>query len=519
MRFAFPIAGRPCLAWVVATVGAVFFNTPSQAEQPAQTPRSIKLDQCIELALRQNRELQIERLNPAIAEANLSAGFGYYDPFFIADVRHENASDTGGFDPADFSRDAIYSAKSDTARLGLTGFLPTGLSYSLTGSYANSFGERNGLNFDSYSVVGGITVRQPLLRNFWIDPGRLIIRVNRKLLQITELGVTYLALDVINRVQQAYYELLYAYEHRQVQLELLASRQRTLAGLERQVEQGVLTETGTLPARSQLAAVETLLAASSNAVVLAENNLRILLGEDLRNQSESPLQPVERLWVHADIFNLDESWRRGLAQRPDLLQLRADVERGELDLKFRRNQLFPSLDLVAGYGRRGASTAQLPPPLTPQASADAAFDQWGSGSAPSEMVGVIFSLPLARTSERANYRASRHAKAQAELRLKQKEELVLREISDAVRTARLSFDRVRAAERASAFAAQAVDAEERKLAGGESNIFFVLQYQNDLLTARTAELRAKADYLKAVSQAWFADASLLERRGVSIEIE
>lgn len=68
-------------------------------------------------------------------------------------------------------------------------------------------------------------------------------------------------------------------------------------------------------------------------------------------------------------------------------------------------------------------------------------------------------------------------------------------------------------------AAQALAAEERKVAGGTSTIFFVLQLQNDLLSARAAELRAKADHLQAVAQLRFADGSLLEHRNVSIRVE
>lgn len=462
--------------------------TASSAETPAA--RLITLDQCIELALRQNRELQIERLNPAIARASLSGAFGYYDPSFIADVRHENASDSGGFDPADFSRDAIYTAESDTARIGLTGFLPGGLSYTLNSSYANSFGERNALNFDSYSTVVGLTIRQPLLKNFWIDPGRFMIRIHRRTLEINEHAVVHLASDVVNRLQQSYYELIFAQESQRVRFDLLDARKRTLAGLERQVEQGLLTPTDTLVARAQLAALETILLTATNAVLLTQNALRTLLGEDWRNQPDSLFEPVERLWIHVEEFDLHASWNRGLALRPDLAQLRAELARANISLRFSKNQSLPSLDLVAGYGRRGASTDQLPPPLAARASASQAFDQLASGSAPSDMIGLVFSIPLGRITERANYRASRLAKEQAQLRLQQMEELVLREIADAVHTARLKLQGTRAAESASSLAAQALAAEERKLAGGTSSLFFVLQLQNDALALRDAELRA-----------------------------
>lgn len=500
----------------MALAALMALTAPSASAGPAIRP--VTLDLCLEQALRQNRELQIERLNPAIAHANLAGAFGFFDPLFISDYRREQASDTGGFDPTDFSRDAVYAAESEVLRLGLTGYLPTGLSYAVTGAYANSFGERNLLNFDAHTVAAGVTVRQPLLKNLWIDQGRFLIRANREALRLTEFGVNWLVLDVVNRTQWAYYDLLYAREYLAGQQELRAVRGRLLAGLERQAEQGVLAESGLLPTRMQLATLATALLAATNAVVLAENALKTLLGDDFRTENDTTLLPAERLRVESRTYDLQASWQLGLARRPDLAQLRTDLARGDLAVKFRRNQLFPALDLVAGYGRRGASTAQLPPPLPAAATASEAFDQFGAGTAPNQMVGLVFSLPLSRTADRAAYRASRQLRAQAELRVKQLEELVLRQIADAIQTARLTFDRVQAAAQATDFARQALAAEERQWAGGRSSLFFVLQLQNDLLAARAQELRAKADHLQAVSQLDFSEGSLLDRLAIKLAV-
>ena len=167
----------------------------------AQTPdtpvRQISLRECIETALLRNRALQIERINPEIASLTVSASYGYYDPIFAWRTQRESSTDTGGFDPADFSRDAVYSAESEVSALGLTGFLPSGMSYALGGNYAHSSGTRNFLEFDSYKLGANISVSQPLLKNFWIDAGRAAIRINKKTLKITELGVAYLTMDTI----------------------------------------------------------------------------------------------------------------------------------------------------------------------------------------------------------------------------------------------------------------------------------------------------------------------------------
>jgi len=481
--------------------------------------RSVSLGDCIQAALLNNRELQIERLNPPIARSFLSAAYGYYDPLFLADTRVESAADSGGFDPADFSRDAIYTADSEAARLSLTGFLPSGLSYSLNGVYAHSYGFRNGLNFDSYNLFGGAAVRQPLLKNFWTDQGRMTIRVNKKNLRITELGVVFLTMDVVNRTEQAYYELLLAHEELRVREQLVGTRQQFLNGVQRKIEMGTLTALDEQLAQAQVATAQAGANIARNGLVLAENMIKTLLGDPWTNTADTRLQPADPLLVVPESFNLMESWERGLGHRADLAQMKQDVEKSEIDLKYRRNQLFPALDLVAGYGRKGAGTEQVFPPLSANASLTSAFDQVRDGAAPNEMVGIIFSIPLGRSMERANYRASKQLREQMRLRVKQQEELVMREISDALHTARASLERTSLTRRAREFSESALEAEERKLAGGKSTIFFVLQLQGDLASAKSAELRAQADYNRALSQLAFVEARTLERSRISLELK
>jgi len=63
---------------------AVLFCASGLSEAIAETnslkSRTLGLSECIQIALQQNRDLQIERLNPLIALASLSASRGYYDP-------------------------------------------------------------------------------------------------------------------------------------------------------------------------------------------------------------------------------------------------------------------------------------------------------------------------------------------------------------------------------------------------------------------------------------------------------
>ncbi len=502
----------------VVGAAALCWNGTIQAETNRPILRNLSLSEAIRTALANNRLLQIERINPVVTRMTLSSSYGYYDPILTSQIDRESSTDSGGFDPADFSADAVFSADSEVARNTLIGFLPTGLSYTFAGDYAHSSGTRNFLNFDSYKLMANVFLRQPLLKNAWIDLGRFTIRINKSNLKISEHGVRFVAMDVVNQVRQSYFDLALAWENVRIQQDLLNARETFLSGVRRQIEVGTYTVLEEKLAQSQHATVTRTLIAASNLVSLAGNNLKTLLGWTATNWTEEFLSPTDSTLLVAQNLDLVSSWQRGLTRRPDLAQLVQGVESANINVRFRRNQLFPSLDIIGGYGRRGASALQTFPPDPATASFSDAFDQLTRGDAPSDFVGVVLSFPLSRTAERANYRASKAVKDQAQLRVKEKEELVMREVSDAIQSARFSYDRVQAARLASRYAEEALQVEEQKLAGGKSSIFIVLQLQTDLATARLAEAQAKADYNKAVSLLRFAEGTILDENRIDLDL-
>ena len=505
--------------WLAAAVFALSIANQSSQAQGVLREEFITLPEAIDKALVNNRQLQIERINPELARLTLRAAYGFYDPIFTTQARSETSKDTGGFDPANFSADAVFEADSEVVSVGLLGFLPTGLTYTLGGNYAHSTGTRNFLNFDSYKTTAGITLSQPLLRDFWIDQPRWLIQVNKRNLKISELGVLFVAMTVINATQQGYYDLLFAWENMRVYQNLVRTRETFLQGIQRQVEFGTVTVLEERLARSELASTQTELVNASNLVALASNNLKTFMGVSADQWRDQALTPAGYLLTVPELLDMAASWREGLRHRPDLHQLAINLESAALTVKYRRNQLFPALNVIGSYGLQGADAIQAFPPDDPQASRSRAFQQLEEQTAPNTMVGVLFSIPLTSTAERATYKMSKELKEQAQLLLKQKEELILREIADAVNMARFSFERAESAREAAHYAAEALSAEEQKLRGGSGSFFLVLEAQSDLARARIAELAAKRDYNKAISQLHFTEGSLLEKHGLEFEFE
>jgi outer membrane protein TolC len=78
---------------------------------------------------------------------------------------------------------------------------------------------------------------------------------------------------------------------------------------------------------------------------------------------------------------------------------------------------------------------------------------------------------------------------------------------------------VNAARKAKEFADEALRAEEEKLQGGKSSIIFVLNLQADLANARAAEVLAKRDYNRAISQLRFAEGTILDEHRIVFDFE
>ena len=99
------------------------------------------------------------------------------------------------------------------------------------------------------------------------------------------------------------------------------------------------------------------LARDKSEFELAENQLRDVLGLPIDMkigiaQREIPFEPVG--------IELEDWIRSAIANRPEILEIRTELEKSDLDIRVRQNDVLPSLDLVGSYARTqtGASTSK-----------------------------------------------------------------------------------------------------------------------------------------------------------------
>jgi outer membrane protein len=496
------------------------FCVVSPAAEPSR--RFLTLRECVDLALTHSLDLQIEHLTLESAQFGLNASYGAYDPTFSFQIRRDYVATPSDFDPKKNSLDYPYELTTDSVNPSLSGRLPYGLSYNLSGIaserdtvsdfrsnpslsniYAGGFRYTN-----NYYADGGLSLQQHLLKDFWTDQYRAQIQIKRKDLKMSQEALRFQVMRTVLAVELAYYDLVAARENVRVQDQAVDLRQQLLGETKRRVDVGDLPPLDAEQAQTQLQNTLTLQTSAQDILLSRQNTLKSLLTDDFRSWLDVDLEPAEPLVALPVTINKSESLQNALRNRPDLAQARIAVERDDVQVKFRYNQLFPNLDLLGRYGGVGIQ------PDGSTAVSDALHFR-----NPQYYYGVVVSFPLSNTGERNNYRASKALKRIAELQLKKAEQDVLVQVTDFANRVKTHFSQVDSTRQARIYAESALSAEVKKLQNGLSTSFFVLQLQETLTAARTTEIQALADYNKIQAQLAFAEGTTLDKHHLSVGVK
>lgn len=504
-----------CLVPLLLAVAAGT-SVGAESSPATSTPRALSLQDCVEMALRNNLELRIERYNPQIALWNLNAARGGYDPVARGGAEHDNRTQGARIDELGRLVPS-YSSLQNNYNGGVGGLLPWGMTYDFAANVSPQTGERvifNPVNSNYFklpleSSFGDVRMRitQPLLKNFLIDGTRLNISTAKLRLQSSEQGLRQRIMAVITTVETAYYDLLYARQAVAVQEQALALTRRLVQENQKKLEVGSIAKLDLTQAEAQAASTEADLLIAQRNLAIQMNALKKLLSDNFASWATVPLEPIGQLTAERQFFNLQESWNRGLTLRPDLQQAKLEVERSGIQVKYDKNQLLPQLDLVGSYGLTGTGV-----------QTGGALDQLTSRDQPYWAVGGQITFPIGNRSARNRYAASRAVADQSLLALKRLEQDIMVQIDDAVKQAQSSYDRVLATRKAVEYSKEAFDGEQKKLDNGASTAFQVLRLQRDLTSAQSDEIRALAEYQKALALLAQFEGSTLERRGVDLAI-
>jgi HAE1 family hydrophobic/amphiphilic exporter-1 len=499
---------------------------------------SLTLAEAVILALNNNNDIDIARIDTIFAEYNLKAARGVYDPVFSSDLFYENrvipVSNILAGGP-----DGSVNEREYTANLRLSGATPAG-----GGSYQLDFFVSR-LTTDNqfvalipqYPSSLTLTYVQPLWRGLRFDDNRRRIEVAKKNLTLTDAQFRQRIIEIVTQVEQAYWDLVFALRELSVQTSAVEQARRQRESNRRLEQEGLLASIDIVAAETQVATFEQNVYIAMEAVSTAENKLKTLMLPDRASPLWArALLPTTPVSIAPPRVSLGEAIRSALINRPELQQLQVSAEINEINTRFYRDQTHPQIDfytILKGAGLAGTPTptvlnpisenqtelqtrvnelsllAGLPPLPPPDV---AIFPPLLIGGLPRSLgnlftfqfptyrVGLRISLPLFNRTAEAQLGRSLAEASRITNQREQLEQNIEAEVRNALQSVRSNEARVAAAAVARSTASQQYESEQRRFQAGLSTTFLVLQRQTDLLSASSRELQAQTALNKSISE-------------------
>ena len=495
-------------------------------------PQAMSLRDALERALSNNKDIEITRQNVRIAEFDLTASRGVYEPRLSSQNFYERATSPNlnffsqAFGGAQARQETITTS-SLVNNLRFEGLVPKfGGNYRVDFNNArttsNAFGT---LLNPSYNSNVSFNFTQPILRGRSFDQQRRQIEIAKKNLSLTDAQFRQRTIEIIAQVQRAYWDLTFALKNLQVQRDAVRDAKAQLEHNRRLVEEGLVAPVDVLQVETQVANFEQTVYEALNTVSVAENNFKNLIVQNQTDELWSKsIVPTDTVNNDVPIVSLPDALTAALANRPELESNNVAQEINELDRRFYREQTKPQVDLIATYttsGIAGIANEDIrinnQPVTVPDNLQGGYFSSLGNLAAnryPTFRVGVAINLPLKNQTAKAQLGRSLVEGERLGTQRTQLEQLIQVDVRNSLQLLRTAQARLRSAAIARENSERQYESEQRKLDNGQSTVYLVLERQTQLATARGAELRAQTELNKAAAEVQRATGNSLRANNV-----
>lgn len=487
---------------------------PSQERVGVDSSNQLTLTvaEAVKLALENNNDIDVSRMNLRIAEFALKAARGGYDPSLISENFYENrstptASVIGG------ARNGLVTLKTMSSTVGVGGLSGIGggkYNFGFSNSKTNTSNSNATLN-PQYPTLLSFSYTQPLLRGRTLDQTKRGLTIAKKNVELSDSQFKQRTAETVAQVEQAYWDLVYALRNLQVQTEAVKQARLQMESNERLVQKGVLAPIENVAANAQVKTIEQNVYTAQALVTAAENNLKSLIlpdrGSDVWGKVILPVSPTDAV---VPKMALQEAIEAAFKNRPEMDQLETTADINKVNEKFFRDQTRPQVDFTSSYSAQGLaggltsasinpSTGLLRVPEQFVGGYNKSLDNLFSNDYPTYRFGLTVSLPFGNRTARANLgivlaegNIIRNNRAQVE-------QEIGAEVRNALQNLRSAEARLQAATASRQLAEQLYESEQRQFRNGTTTVFLVFQRQNELIAAKGRELQAQTDLNKSVS--------------------
>ena len=482
----------------------------------------LSLKDAIIRTLSNNISIQVESFNNKIKKESVAESLSEFDATLGLEL--STGRKTQQLASA-FSSPNRMENDNDNWDLSLSQKLITGANYQFdfTNNRNKTNSETAGLN-PSYRSEFQLSLTQPLLKNFGIDLNKSNVHIANNKVDISENEFKTKVIAVVSEIENTYWDFVFSLKDLEVKQKSLERAKDLQRLVKSQVLVGTLAPIETLQAESEVASREEFLLTAQDAIEDNQDKLKNILNiEFLSSEGLRPIYPSTPANIIIEEIDIKESMKMALANRPDYLGKKKDLENKDILVKYQENQIYPSVDLVGSMGLNGLSGEAITITSGTFQGTSAFGGSYGNSLTDSLStnyydweIGVKFSYPLGNRAAKSKLSTSRLEKAQLILDIKDLEREIILDIREAVRQLKTDSKRIKAATVAKQLAEEKLKAEEKKFEVGLSTSFNVLEFQEDLAEAQSNEIKTILDYKQSRIRFRRSTASTLKYHDVTL---
>ncbi len=386
----------------------------------------------------------------------------------------------------------------------------------------------------SYTTGFRATATQHLLQGF--GPGinaRFILQAKNDR-RITDSSFRQQLLYTVNQVEAIYWALVSAYEDEQAKERALAQSTQLTADNRRQLEIGTLAPLDVVNSDSAVATDKQALVASKTNLEYQQLIMKQAIARNLNDPqlANAPVVPTDRVSLERlaeEDMPTEDLVKEAYVNNPQIEQAVLSLKNNEITIKAFKNNLLPTVDAYAFYGANALgghqnpaavnfeNSAPYPPGTFPTVDYGTAFGNLFNSSAPDKGVGVNINVTLRNRTAQADQARSQMEYRQTEMRIQQLYDQIRIQVTNQQYALTNDRAQVVASQAARDYAAQSLDAEQKKYKLGASTTANVLQQGRNLAIAENTLISSTAAYAKDRSLLRQLLATTLDTYGVSIE--
>jgi len=375
------------------------------------------------------------------------------------------------------------------------------------------------------SSSGTLTLTQPLLRNRGLFPNRAPIIIARRNLNMSRAVFEGQVNDSLVGAIQQYLAVVQARENLEVLKKSLEQAQTSYNRDKRALELGAIPPFDIYRSESQVAARRVQVIQTEYSLKQAEDAFRRFIGADLDPYIRAlDLDLTEPLEPRGELLTLDiqQAYQQALERRPELEALRQQLANDETSVRLAHNQLLPNLTFSTFYATNGLAGNEYnitttPATLISTGGFGQSLTQMRSFDFPSYGFTVQLQLPIRNRSAQADLGEAMVSRRRDLYRQREQTQELWQEVKNSVHQLEAAKLSIAAAKVSRDLAQKTLEAEQRKYELGASQIFFVLDAQNQLAQAELSLVQADIGYQLAVAGVQHATGTLLENHQVKIE--